>query len=139
MSPIDYFLPRGQVLQWHGQAGQCLQVCSGLILLEELLWVEEQLLQPRQRLGPGSCYVLHSRGWVTLTALGDAQLRLPAGLPATAPGEGVGHRAGAALAPGSGKAGRAAAGAFRHEKGCQPSVARAARQQRWAAFLPAAA
>lgn len=88
MSPIDYFLPRGQVLQWHGQAGQCLQVCSGLILLEELLWVEEQLLQPRQRLGPGSCYVLHSRGWVTLTALGDAQLRLPAGLPATAPGGG---------------------------------------------------
>ena len=78
MRPADYFLPRGQVLQWHGQAGQCLQVCDGLIVLEELLWVEEQLLQPRQRLGPGSCYVLHSSGWVTLTALGDAQLRLPA-------------------------------------------------------------
>lgn len=85
MRAADYFLPRGQVLQWHGQAGQCLQVCDGLVVLEELLWVEEQLLQPSQRLGPGSCYVLHSSGWVTLTALGDAQLRLPACPPSAAP------------------------------------------------------
>lgn len=73
------------MLQWHGQADQCLQVCNELIFLEELLWVEEQRLQPAQRLGSGSRYVLHSSGWVTLTTLGNAQLRLPACLPATAP------------------------------------------------------
>ena len=51
-----------------GVAGAGRAVCGGASRpgggVEEILWVESQLLCVRQRLGPGSYYVLHSSGWV---------------------------------------------------------------------------
>lgn len=80
MQSIRHGLAQGQRLGWQGQAGQCVEVRRGRVEVEEILWVESQLLCVRQRLGPGSCYVLHSSGWVSVQAVSAAELSLPAPL-----------------------------------------------------------
>ena len=80
MQSIRHGLAQGQRLGWQGQAGQCVEVRRGRVEVEEILWVESRLLCVRQRLGPGSCYVLHSSGWVSVQAVSAAELSLPAPL-----------------------------------------------------------
>ncbi len=80
MQSIRHGLAQGQRLGWQGRAGQCVEVRRGRVEVEEILWVESQLLCVRQRLGPGSCYVLHSSGWVSVQAVSAAELSLPAPL-----------------------------------------------------------
>lgn len=82
MESVRHVLSTGQRLYWQARAGQYVEVCRGRVEIGETLWLEGQLLHSRQRLGPGSCYVAHSDGWVSLTGVSGAELRLP---PVAAP------------------------------------------------------
>lgn len=81
MSLIRHILPQGERLHWQARAGQHLEVGRGQVEVEEMLWVDSQLLHSRQRLGPGSCYVLHSSGWVTVVGVSAAHVWLPPATP----------------------------------------------------------